>query len=198
MKVLCCHTGAVQANAAAALRLYAPQTEFVDVSGDILAYGQEIEKRWNCRESLVIVEHDNEITAEVITSFEKCDYGWCVYEYEIFAPPWTTKCNTGLGCVKFSAEFQQRLNFRQHVLVDACECGLVHNDWCNLDHRVRALAANIAGYSSPHVHGEIRHFHPYQPIDTSCYSDDGVSMSDISPFRIAAVNVKGGFSKVAG
>lgn len=162
MRVMVAHTGTVQSNCAAALRLYAPGAEYVDTSASDQAYGEAIAARWNIGGDLVTVEHDNEITAEVLPSFAACPEPWCTYAYEIFAPPWTMICETALGCTKFSAEFQAKFDFTERVLNGVCvQCHVVHqHHWGDLDARI---ATQVATYEqlSPHVHGQVNHYHPY-------------------------------------
>lgn len=165
MHILCCHTGSVQANCLAALHEYAPGTEFLDVSADARDYGRAIAERWNKGKTLILVEQDNEITLEVLPSFAECDEPWCTYAYEVFAPPWTRWCETGLGCVKFSISLQQDFPFGYRMLEEPCkECGALHDFWGALDFRLHFFLSTQL-HLKPHVHGRIRHFHPYQVVD---------------------------------
>lgn len=193
MRVLVSHTGSVQADCALALRRYAHgrpgiRVEYEDCSGPVTAYGEAIAARWAGDHDLVLVEHDNEITAGVLPSFAACPEPWCVYGYEVFAPPWTWRCETGLGCTKFSAGLRRQFDFPALVMRGPCaECGCMHNSWGVLDYRT-ALLLGTRFQLSPHVHGTIRHFHPYQA------TEPGSAVVQRKP----AVDVRGGFRRVTG
>lgn len=161
-RVLCCYVTAVQADCAAALAAFAPGAEYACVAGDDRAYGREIAARWGGTQDLVIIEPDNEITAEVLPSFDACPEPWCTYAYECFPPPETRLFAACLGCTRFSARFQREFSFAERVLAEPCTCGEIHDTWRDLDW-VTAHRAQLAGFA-PHVHGEIRHFHPYLPF----------------------------------
>lgn len=164
MRIAISHVGSIEASCATALQLYAPDAEYIDCRGDDQTYARLISERWTGEDALVIIEHDNEITADVLPSFASCLEPWCVYEYEIFSPPWTRMCNTGLGCVRFSADLQRKVDFNEHVLKTCPSCGDIHAFWGNIDVK---LASGLENYlhNGPHVHGTIRHFHPYQFIE---------------------------------
>lgn len=166
MRVCCFHTGTVQADCAAALNAFAPRAEYVlvDKSSDS-SYAQEINRRWDSGDDLVIVEHDNEIREGTLPSFAACPQPWCTFAYQIFAPPWTMMCETGLGCVRFSAALQREFSFEKYILGACDRCGNVHDFWGELDVRFSTELNLRLGLAQPHVHGEIRHFHPYQPVD---------------------------------
>ena len=100
MRVLCAHTS-LRPKTRAALERYAPQTEFVDVSGDDYAYWRQIALRWGGGEDLLVVEHDIEIHENVIPQLEACSEPWCTFAYKLWNPDvW---CYNALGCTRFSA-----------------------------------------------------------------------------------------------
>lgn len=186
MHIMCAHAGSVEADAAAALARFAPGAEYVDTSADDLAYGRAIAERWNRGGDLVIIEHDNVITAGVITSFAACGQLWCTFAYAIFAPPWTRMCDTGLGCTRFSAAFQDRFDFQALVMEDRCSnCGNVHAIWGSLDFRISVLVTATMPDVQVHVHGEVPHLHPYQALSPEDAASGG-----------APVLVKGGFRRL--
>jgi hypothetical protein len=189
MRIMCSHAGNVQAETAAALARYAPQAEYVDTSADPMSYARAIAERWNQGGALMIVEHDNEITADVIPSFEACPEPWCTYQYEIFAPPWTRMCDTGLGCTRFSAAFQRDFNFGELVVDKPCSnCGKPHAIWGSLDFTITVqIGAHMKGVQH-HVHGTVRHFHPYQAINPLMLEGG----------QAAPIIVKGGFRRREG
>jgi hypothetical protein len=158
------HAGTVHANCAAALRAHVPAAEYVQVdTDDDQSYARLIGERWTGRDDLVLIEHDNEVTAEVLPSFAACPQPWCTYEYEIFPPPWTRWCDTGLGCARFTAALQREFDFAAEILKACGSCGGTHVHWGTVDVQ---LAAGLASrHLSPHVHGRIRHFHPYRALE---------------------------------
>lgn len=189
MHVMVSHAGSVQADCAAALRAYAPEAEYVDTSGDDQTYARKIAEHWTGQDDLVIIEHDNEITDGVLPSFAACPEPWCVYEYEIFPPPLTRLC-VALGCVRFSAGLQREFSFRAEILGLCENCGGTHAHWGQIDVLLASALSNRL-HLEPHVHGTIRHFHPYQALEPDA---DG-------EFRALDVNishVKGGFRRVTG
>lgn len=192
MRVSCFYTATVQANCLAALRAYAPQTEYVQVSqADIYDYGQQLAKRWDGSSDLVTVEHDNEITAEVLDSFAACPRPWCSFAYEIFSPPNTRLCDTGLGCTRFSKELQEKFDFAWHVLEKPCGgCGNAHAPhWGELDVRIYSQLSTELNLSV-HVHGQVRHYHPYQALEP----DENGNFPEVGGFD----SFEGGFRRVKG
>ena len=205
MHIICCHTGYVQANCWGALSKYAPDTEFYDVTSDERAYGRTIADKWNRGDTLVLIEPDNEITSEVLPSFAACNEPWCTYSYPVFAPPWTRQCDTGLGCVKFSISLQQDFSFRYYLLEKTCkECGELHDFWGALDFRLNFYLRDRG--IEPHIHGEIKHYHPYQAIDSDATEGPRAgavifkgSIRNLGrPYDNLAQTFRGGNNKVAG
>jgi hypothetical protein len=69
-------------------------------------YWQEIGKRWDGSDDLLIIEHDTEIHDQVVPQFLECPEPWCVFAYE-YGPKWPGHLiDNALGCTKFSAELQ--------------------------------------------------------------------------------------------
>ena len=67
---------------------------------------------------------------------------------------------------RFSAALQADLDFRLLVLEDMCDsCGSFHAAWGELDCQIAGILGSEFSLQ-PHVHGGIRHFHPYLPVDT--------------------------------
>src|SRR5271166_392986 len=83
MRVVCCYCN-IKPQTAKALKLYAPECEYVDTSATIWDYGKAIASRWTGEDDLVIIEDDKEITAEVLPSFQSCGCLWCSYRYLIY------------------------------------------------------------------------------------------------------------------
>jgi hypothetical protein len=104
VRVLCAYTDLYPATKEALAR-YAPETEFVDVSGDDYAYWRAITGRWTGEDDLLVVEHDIEIHDQVIPQLEACEEPWCTFPYRLWRPDaW---CYASLGCTRFSAELQR-------------------------------------------------------------------------------------------
>lgn len=175
-RIMVSHIGDIQADCAAALRLYAPDAEYADCSGDGQAYARLIAERWTGEDDLVIIEHDNEIDHEVLPSFGACGEPWCTYEYEIFPPPLTRWCDTGLGCVRFTAALQREFDFAAEIMKPCEHCDGTHAHWGTIDVRVAHGLGNL--HYSPHVHGRIRHYHPYQALEP----DENGEFPALSPF----------------
>lgn len=165
MRVLCCYVKPVQADTAAALALYAPQAEYVRLSvEDQYGYGWAIAERWLGVDDLLIVEPDNVITGEVVPSLTSCGKPWCSFGYEIFPPPYTRICTTGLGCTRFSAQLQREFDFPQIIMRDLCaDCGGQHGQWGTLDCRIQTEL--LRRNTQVHVHGTVGHLHPYDYVD---------------------------------
>ena len=107
MRVLCAYSN-LRPRTRKALEQYAPQADFVDVSGDDLAYWRAICERWTGEDDLLVVEHDIEIHDQVIPEFEACGEPWCSFAYKLWEPDvW---CYNALGCTKFSAALQREVS----------------------------------------------------------------------------------------
>ncbi len=162
-----------------ALSLYAPDAERVDTSGPQQTYWREICKRWNGTDDLVIIEQDNEITAEVLPSFAACDKDWCTYSYQgLFQDATLTR---SLGCVKFSAALQRR--FPSETIAGP------NMVWHLIDFRFGMLFHDLHGLES-HVHGSIRHFHDYK--------NDPLHQRGIRPQPVTENNPDGSLKKWQG
>jgi hypothetical protein len=164
MRVLACYTDMHPA-AARSLADFAPQAELVDVTGDDHAYWREIRARWDGTEDLVIVEQDIEIAEGVIESMAECDQDWCCYAYRIFRTK--VRLRDGLGCTKFSAALQRKINARYIAEGFAlCKNCKGQGCWYHIDCRIAGLLRQ-EGYK-PHVHGDVIHHHKYdEPLAES-------------------------------
>jgi hypothetical protein len=128
MRVLCAYTD-LHPKTSAALKLYAPEAECVDVSGDRKSYWREIVKRWKGSEDLLLVEHDIEIHGDVMPQFRACDSPWCVFPY-LLNPDDDQPMLWGLGCAKFSADVQRKIS---PTYVN--RSGGPLSDWEHLEHK---------------------------------------------------------------
>lgn len=152
--------------AKAAVEAYAPEAVFTDTSADRWEYWRILSSYWTGEHDLMTIEQDNEITAEVVPSFEACPEPWCSYQYRgagVFQAPVMTE---SLGCTRFRKELQQAVPIEEiggstltqwpghKVASDP-----VRVPWDRIDMRIKEhLRAN--GFKV-HVHGEVRHFHAY-------------------------------------
>lgn len=145
MRVLACYVNR-HPIAAEALDKFAPQAERVYTPGEY-GYWQAIADRWTGEDDLVIIEQDNEITADVLPSFAACPEPWCTYAYPIGLYDY----NTALGCAKFSADCQRifPVNWISQVPVF----------WGVVDAAIALCLMH--GRLRPHVHGRLNHYHEY-------------------------------------
>ena len=60
-----------------ALRLFAPHAERRDVSADEEAYWRLLSELWVDQEDFILVEHDVEVSAELLEAFGTCPEPWC-------------------------------------------------------------------------------------------------------------------------
>jgi hypothetical protein len=163
MKIICCYSGEPHPKTVEAIEKYAPGCEFIETKG-LYGYGEVISANWTGKETLVNIEGDKEITAEVIPSFLDCDEPWCTYGAKTLPPPYRKLVNHGLSCAKFSAKLQQVVKPKEFICEDVpwqpCRHCKNKGCWNQLDVRmVRAFEAH--GVDLPHVHGAIKHHHVY-------------------------------------
>jgi hypothetical protein len=154
VRVLCCYSQ-LHPVTAAALRQHAPQAELVDVSGSPFRYGQELTARWDGAGDLLNVEHDIEITGRVLPELASCSGDWCVFTYWLRC--WIGIDAQGLGCTRFSARVQERVDRADLLGPFANPCGCAAPGcWHNLD-KVVTSAVAMAGFR-PCVHDlKLRH-----------------------------------------
>jgi hypothetical protein len=139
-----------------ALEKYAPQAglevEWIDTAPDLQIYADEMEKRWNGTEDLIIVEQDKEIFPETLPSLMACSEPWCGFTFWISPVPHTTLVVGGFGAVKFSAEVQQW--FPVSAFRGETQVGIDRRfyDYLIENHR-----------KGCHLHGHVLHHHVYEP-----------------------------------
>ena len=170
MRVIVCHTGNINPEAAEALEKYAPKAEYVDTSGSIYAYNEAIASRWDGSDDLVVIEQDKVITADVLPTFEACEesrqHFWCAYSYDVFPPPYTKEVSIGLGCTKYSWVVQRLVKPEEFLGPDSeclpkCPHCQGKGCWLYLDSRIGFAVMNRMIQVS--VHGKIKHHHEYSP-----------------------------------
>jgi len=82
-RVVCPHTGELpHPLTVAALDRYAPGWEQVPLAvDDVFAYCEALRRLWTAGEDFVLIEHDIEIHAGVLPSFDSCPRPWCGHGY---------------------------------------------------------------------------------------------------------------------
>jgi hypothetical protein len=140
----------------AALKKYAPQAglevEWVNTIGSQQIYADEMEKRWNGTEDLIIVEQDKEIFADTLPSLLNCGEPWCGYTFWQNPEPHTSLVIGGFGATRFSAEVQTWFPvsaFRGDNQVNI--------DRRFYDYLIRNHAVGCC------LHGHVVHHHVYEP-----------------------------------
>jgi hypothetical protein len=167
VRVICAYAGEIQPKTEEAIAKFAPETEYVEMHG-LYGYGEAIASRWDGSSDLVIIEHDNEITVEVMPSFTSCDRLWCVYAYDIFPAPHTFVMDHGLGCTRFSAELQKVVSVEEFIRPDwdflpKCRRCDGAGCWATLDSRI--FIAMMTRGIEQHIHGKIPHHHGYTDVN---------------------------------
>ena len=144
----------------AALRLYAPDAERVDVSGSLRAYSELLCRVWADGKRTLIVEHDIEIGPDTVRQAMRCPRPWCVWPYN--GPGWEAggMLRTSTGCAKFSGAMMRAepdlMEVASHRGSNPLEAGDWHRmDVCILD------TLHERGYADPHWHPPVIHHHHY-------------------------------------
>jgi hypothetical protein len=141
--ILCCYTN-LNPKTEESIKLWAPNTQLWDVSGSEHDYWEVLSSNWTGERDIILIEHDIEITKDVIPSFTDCDQNWCTYSYQ--GPPTMGYLYRSFGCTRFSAALQRFFGY-------TFRRGPVR--WDKLDHE--QLFRNL----NPHVHGHVIHHHSY-------------------------------------
>lgn len=163
MKIICGYADdGLRPETRASILRYAPDTEFLDFTGDDFAYWKAIKERWTGKEGLVVIEQDMVITEEIISSFRSCDKDWCSFGYT--AAPHHGRVTACLGCTKFSAALQRELD------LSTVNNG-VDISWPEIDVNL-AVALELHKFR-PHDHGEVTHLHEYMPVMVAGLSEPG-------------------------
>lgn len=139
----------------AALARWAPsaglEVEWVNTHDDLQVYADEMEKRWDGTEDLIIVEQDKEPHGECFPSMLACDAPWCGYTFWINPAPHTALVVGGFGVVKFSPWVQREIPVSEFRGVT--QVGIDRRFYDCLMKR---------GYGC-HLHGHVLHHHVYPP-----------------------------------
>jgi hypothetical protein len=155
MTRLACFYNHLDPRTEAALQRFAPQAgltvEWVDTSGSLQVYADELARRWQGTEDLILVEQDKEIHGSCLPEMLGCAELWCGWTYWILPEPHTTLVIGGFGVVRFSARVQQMIpvaEFRGESQL-------------NIDRRFDL--ALLRHGTRCHLHGHVAHHHVYEP-----------------------------------
>lgn len=181
MRVICCYTRVRQSGRSsfhplteAALKRYAPQTEWIDVSGSADAYARSLCRLWTEGDGFLNVEHDIEINAQTIRQAVYCPQLWCIWPYlgpgfqHHNLPAQDAFLYRSLGCVRFHRKL---LLAEPDLMLKAT--GISHGEefrpahWIRMDAEVSPLLLG-RGYQ-PHIHWpQVIHHHLYEPYGCAC------------------------------
>ena len=124
---------------------------------DPSAYFWALHRLWAQPGDLVIVEHDNALTAEVLPGFEACEQWWCGHPYACAG-----NVTMALGCTRFRAELKQAEPDLLDEVGGIGNDGLPARDWRRLDVRILTVL-NRRGYQWHWHEPQVPHFHVYPP-----------------------------------
>ena len=161
MRVVCPFVpGFLHPLTSAALGLFAPQAEHVDVSANPSAYWRLLRRLWGEGVGWVNVEHDIEIRSDTIPQFEVCDRPWCVAPYNGggIGQPGDPLLYESLGCARFSADLLGAVPDLMDRVGGHTDT-LASKDWRRLDTLV-AHHLRTAGVDC-HVQAPVAHHHVY-------------------------------------
>jgi hypothetical protein len=153
---LLCMYNDLDPRVAAALDKYAyPNglvTEWIDTSESLQTYAEELGKRWNQGDDIILVEQDKELTEEMIPSLMACDELWCGYAIWFNPVPHTMLAMGAFGIVKFSQRVQELV-----AMSDFEGQYQFQIDRRFYDHLIENHDAGC------HIHGMAVHHHVYKP-----------------------------------
>lgn len=155
MKVIAPFTSAAHPLAVRSLPAW---VERVDVSREVGSYWQLLDRLWREGETFLVVEHDIEITPEVVEDAKACAERWCVWPYVGPGGKPTDVLEASLGCTRFSAQL-----LAEHP--EALSYEIAERDgivpWRRLDVRVSDQLSRY--HLAPHVHERhVLHHHVYK------------------------------------
>jgi len=105
--VIVCYTRLLlRPETVASLEAHAPHAELHDVTDDPDAYWRALARVWADGEAFIAVEHDVELTPEVLPQFAACPEPWCSFGYGDI-PTGALVIGQQIGAVRFRAELVQ-------------------------------------------------------------------------------------------
>ncbi len=137
----------------------------VDVTASHTAYYEALSRLWRTGDQdLIIVEHDIEITAEVVPSFTACRRPWCTYAYPCGADG-LSLTDIGLGCVRFTGELRRAI---PDLLDQVGQTPVLYpHDWRCLDGPLSSVLSTHGIVHHPH--GSVPHHHWYEHQGCTCH-----------------------------
>ena len=136
--------------------------ELHDVAGSDTAYHRLLVELWNCGEDVAIIEQDIRIKSDTLEGFANCPNGWCAGQYAYLG----SENFTGLGCVRFRAEFMATHSDVMIVAGEYTDPTHVPGHWCVCDHAIGVAlrARNVV----PCIHGHVEHISDGVPSHPPC------------------------------
>lgn len=176
MRIIVPFAGRVHPITRAALRDLAPEAEFVDVSGDLFAYGRLLGRVWADGESFLLLEHDIEVTPRALEEAQTCDRLWCTSPYRYRWLAYEFMLTSALGCARFRGdllkahpEVMDRVNDMSNAPEFVYAGGVVDAaPWWLIDGRLNAVLRSVV---PPHQHSEVGHHHwnQHTPESGQCH-----------------------------
>lgn len=140
----------------AALRELAPDAERVDLNGGTAKYSELLLKLWHAGESVLIVEHDVQLTERALRQALRCKCEWSTSQYR--------GANRGLithalGCTRFRSSLMQAIPDAMELALADISFGRDTTNWLNIDAKLAGVLRKTE--RQPHVHEEVPHHHVY-------------------------------------
>lgn len=156
MARLACFYTTLDPRTEASLNKFAPlaglEVEWVHTPDPGMKYADELEKRWQGEEDLIVVEHDKEIYSDTIQSLLACNDLWCGYTCWTYPEPHTALAIGGFGVTKFSAEVQRLVPVS--IFAGDQQQGIDRRFYDHLKENYGTVM---------HLHGHVVHHHVYTP-----------------------------------
>jgi hypothetical protein len=136
-----------------------------DVSGSDEQYYEVLRDVWNIGESFITIEHDIEVSSDMLARLFLCSHLWCAHSYRIY---WGDLMSTypgsaGLGCARFDRRLIAKYPnlFDDDIPSSTYDNGRDGRFWMNLD---GALSHWLKGPYRETVHRhkpDVTHHHGY-------------------------------------
>lgn len=139
--------------------------EVFDVSKWDEEYFHVLREVWAAGETFVTIEHDIEVSPEMIDGLVECWAPWCAHSYRVY---WgglmdVYPGSAGLGCTKFSADLIRKHPnlFDDDIPSSTYENGRDGRFWMNLDGTVSQWLKGPYGYTVHRHNPDVTHHHGY-------------------------------------
>lgn len=152
-----------------ALNRFARRAERIYVGQSDTSYSELLSRLWTEGKTVLLVEHDIQIRAGLVSEAARCSHLWCTWPYA--GAGWTDpKANPllyqSLGCTKFDGELM-RAEPDVLSVASALTQGLPAGDWRRMDVSILPTLKE-RGYE-PHRHEPpVLHHHMYPNEGCSC------------------------------